>query len=276
MSSHLDQNRRAWDALVREGQRHTLPARDEDFIDPLATINSDGWLGNSVAGQRVLLLAAGGGRHSALYAAAGAIVTVVDLSPAMLELDRQVAAERKLAVRIVETSQDDLRMFAASEFDIIVQPVSTCYVPDVSLVYQQAARILTIGGLYISQHKSPVSLQSSTLPNATGKYELQEPYYRSGPLPAVTNSPHREPGTLEYLHRYEELLGGLCRSGFVIEEFYEPLHAKPDAKEGTFGDRSQYVAPYLRIRARRVERKNSDPSIAEAKTLQGNAIWLPE
>jgi hypothetical protein len=36
-------------------------------------------------------LAAGGGRQSAIYATAGADVTVVDISPAMLELDRQVA-----------------------------------------------------------------------------------------------------------------------------------------------------------------------------------------
>ena len=42
----------------------------------------------------MLCLAAGGGKQSALYAAAGAEVTVVDLSPEMLALDRQVAAER--------------------------------------------------------------------------------------------------------------------------------------------------------------------------------------
>ena len=46
-------------------------------------------------------------------------------------------------------------------------------------------------------------------------YELIEPYYRSGPLPPVVGSPHREEGTLEYLHRWEELLGLMCRAGFV-------------------------------------------------------------
>src|SRR5438093_277152 len=80
------------------------------------------------------------------------------------------------------------------------------------------------GGLYISQHKQPASLQADVQPSPRG-YELTEPYYRERPLPAVAGSLHREPGTLEFLHRWEELLGGLCRAGFVIEDVIEPRHA---------------------------------------------------
>ncbi len=36
--SHLPHNRQAWDTLVARQQRHTRPARDEDFVNPLATI----------------------------------------------------------------------------------------------------------------------------------------------------------------------------------------------------------------------------------------------
>ena len=57
-------------------------------------------LGGAVRGRRVLCLAAGGGRHGPLLAAAGADVTVVDLSPAMLEVDRRVAASRGLTLSI--------------------------------------------------------------------------------------------------------------------------------------------------------------------------------
>ena len=32
----------------------------------------------------------------------------------------------------------------------------------------------------------------------------------------------REPGAVEYLHRWEQLVGGICRSGFVIEDLVEP------------------------------------------------------
>lgn len=246
-----DHNRRAWDRLVQERQRFTKPARDEDFIDPLRTVDPWGWLGGDIRGWNVLCLAAGGGKHAALYAAAGARVTVVDISPAMLELDRAVAAERRLELRTVATSMDDLSMLAGEAFDLVIHPVSTCYVPQIAPVYREVARVTRPGGLYVSQHKQPASLQADIVPSRNG-YELIEPYYRSGPLPPVVGSPHREPGTLEFLHRWEELLGGLCRAGFVIEDLVEPSHAKRDAAVGSFAHRSQYVAPYVRIRARRV------------------------
>jgi SAM-dependent methyltransferase len=264
--SHESHNRRAWDQLVEQRQRHTKPARDDDFAQPLAAVNADGWLGESIAGKRVLCLAAGGGRQSALYAAAGAIVTVVDLSPAMLALDRQVAAERNLNVRTVEASMDDLSMLPPAAFDIVIQPVSTCYVPDVPRVYREVARVTSPGGLYISQHKQPSSLQADVKPTARG-YELLEPYYRQGPLSEVVGSQHREPGTLEYLHRWEELLGGLCRAGFVIEDLIEPLHARSDAEPGSFGHRSRYVAPYVRVKSRRVGSASSQESTAQ--------LWTP-
>jgi ubiquinone/menaquinone biosynthesis C-methylase UbiE len=261
-STAREHNRRAWDARVKKRQRFTQPAADEDVARPQEQIDT-GWLGD-VTGKRLLCLASGGGRQSILYAAAGAIVTVVDLSREMLALDRQVAAERGLDVRTVETSMEDLSMFAAGEFEMVVQPVSTCYVPDVTLVYRQVARVVAAGGLYVSQHKQPASLQAAVDPSPLG-YELLEPYYRSGPLPPVAGSPHREHGTLEFLHRWEELLGGLCRSGFVIEDLVEPLHAKPDAAIGTFAHRSRYVAPYVRIKARRLA--DSTPT--------GGRLWTP-
>lgn len=267
MSSGHEHNRRAWDALVAENGRHTRPAKDRDFENPLAALDARGWLGGNVRGRRVLCLAAGGGRQSALFAAAGAIVTVVDNSPAMLELDREVAAQRRLDVRIVQASMDDLSMLPAAGFDIVSQPVSTCYVEDVALVYRQVARVAAAGGVYISQHKQPASLQASVRP-VDGGYQLSEPYYRSGPLPAVHDSLHREPGTLEYLHRLEQLVGDLCRAGFVIEDFSEPLHTKAGAAPDSFAHRARYLPPYVAIKARRV----SQTGPGESKQ---RGLWTP-
>ncbi|MCH8923547.1 MAG: class I SAM-dependent methyltransferase [Planctomycetes bacterium] len=255
MGSIHDHNRRAWDAMVRERQRFTRPARDEDYRNPMPIIDSAAWLGGDIRGKRTLLLGSGGGRQSALYAAAGAIVTVVDISPEMLALDRAVAAERGCDIRVIVASIDDLSALPEAGFDIVSQPVSSCYVPDVIEVYRQTARVIVPGGLYISQHKTPTSLQAD-VKLSPGGYELIEPYYRSGPLPEVIGSSHREVGTLEFLHRWEELIGGLCRSGFVVEDLIEPLHAETDAAAGTFAHRSRYVAPYVRIKARRVGTEN--------------------
>jgi SAM-dependent methyltransferase len=265
MASPQDHNRNAWDSRVRARTRFTQPARDEDFRDPLSAVDAAGWLGPSIAGQRVLCLASGGGRQSALYAAAGADVTVVDLSGEMLALDRQVAAERGLHVRAIEASMDDLSALTSGSFEIVIQPVSTCYVPDILKVYREVARVLVPGGLYISQHKQPVSLQASAKPSERG-YEIVGPYYRRGPLPGVAGSSHREAGTLEFLHRWEELLGGMCRAGFSICDVIEPVHADEQAAIGSFGHRSQFVAPYIRIKARRVGETANGPAVK---------MWVP-
>ena len=258
-------NRRAWDEMAAKRQRFTRPAKDDDFVDPLKKVDQLGWLGGDIRGKRLLCLAAGGGKHGPLYAAAGAIVTVVDISPAQLELDREVAAKRRLELKTVAASMDELSMFATGEFEIVIHPVSTCYLPEIGPVYREVARVTHSGGLYISQHKSPTSLQADTRASNRG-YELIEPYYRSGPLPPVAGSPHREEGTLEYLHRWEELLGLMCRAGFVIEDLVEPLHAKADAEPHSFAHRSRYVAPYVRIKARRTAMAASDAT---------KSLWTP-
>jgi SAM-dependent methyltransferase len=263
----LKQNRRAWNALVTKKDRFTRPVKDEDLHDPLATIDGIGWLGGSLAGKDVLCLAAGGGKHSALYAQAGANVTVVDLSPAMLELDREVAAERGLAVRAVEASMDDLAAFDSASFDVVIHPVSTCYLPTIAATYAEVARVTRADGVYVSQHKQPTSLQTSQCPDG-GAYRLETPYYTTDPLPNVVGSRLREEGTREFLHRWEELIGSLCRSGFWIEDLIEPLHARVDAAPGEFGHRCRYTAPYVRIKARR----RSD--VAAKPTAR--MLWLPD
>ena len=265
-------NRRVYDAMAAADAPLCRPATDEELANPLATVDALGWLGPSIAGKNVLCLAAGGGRQSSLYAAAGASVTVVDLSGAMLELDRRVAAERGYPLRLLETSMEDLSMLRDGEFDVVIHPVSSCYVPRVQPVFAEVARVTRPGGLYISQHKQPTSLQASLDPNASGHYELQHAYYRDAPIPPVpTGSSQsrnagrlREPGAIEFLHRWEQLIGGMCRAGFVIEDLSEPAHARNDAPRGSFADRAKHVAPYVRIKARR-----------KGETNTANSLWLP-
>lgn len=248
----IERNRQAWNELAHRGAALAQPAGEAEFADPLAAIDPAGWLrrglGGSVVGKRVLCLAAGGGRQGPLHVAAGMEVTVVDLSDAMLQRDRQVAAARGLNLRLVQASMDDLSALRDDEFDAVVQPVSTCYAPDLAPVYAEVARVLRPDGVYVCQHKTPTSLQASARVGTAG-LALETPYYWNKPLPAAEPCRTREPGTLEFLHRWEELIGGLCRAGFVVEDLSEPSHTN---EPGDHGRRSRYVAPYVRILARRI------------------------
>jgi len=253
----LAHNARAWDRLAAGGVALARPAVDEAFGDPRGWLGGgspDGrrpWLPASLAGLEVLCLAAGGGKHGPLYAAAGARVTVLDLSAAMLELDRAVARERGIDIELVQGSIDDLGMFSAGRFDLVVHPVSTCYVADVEPVFRSVARVTRAGGVYVSQHKSPASLQAALEPNAAGRYELVHALARLEPLPPEPPSRLREAGTQEFIHSLTALLGGICHAGFVIEDVHEPEHAEATAALGSFAHRAATLPPYVRILARR-------------------------
>ena len=252
----LDNNRRVYDRMADSGAPLCRPATEEELSSPLSVVDRAGWLEGSIAGKHVLCLAAGGGRQSSLYAAAGANVTVVDLSGAMLELDRRVAAERGYRMRVLQTTMEDLAGLGDGEFDIVVHPVSTCYVPSVAPVYSEVARVTRPGGLYISQHKQPISLQAGYQRSVDG-YPISHQYYRETPVPpppvsASSAKRLRENGAIEFIHRWEDLVGLMCRSGFVIEDLIEPLHAKPGAPLNSFADRATYIPPYVRIKARRI------------------------
>ncbi len=284
----LKKNRGVYDAMAAKGDPLCRPAKDTDLADPLSTVDAAGWLGGSIRGHRVLCLAAGGGRQSALYAAAGADVTVVDLSGAMLELDRLVAAEHGYRLKLIEASMDDLSMLRPAEFDIVVHPVSTCYIDCIQTVFHEVARVLRPGGVYVSQHKQPISLQAATEPLPSGHYAIQHSYYRSTaaapskdasnkartrntPIPPSSRSSTaarrlREPGATEFLHRWEEIVGGMCRAGFVIEDLVEPMHAESESESGTFSHRATYIAPYVRIKARRKGEHTSQGT---------HSLWLP-
>jgi SAM-dependent methyltransferase len=214
----------------------------------------------------VLCLASAGGWQSILYACAGANVTVVDLSPAMLRIDEREAARRNVPVRLIEGSMDNLSMLGDESFDLVHQPVSTCYVPALAPVYAGVARVLRNDGLYICQHKQPGSLQL-THRDARDRYVVGIEYYQTGPLPWVPDQTYREPGAVEYLHSWSELIGGLCQAGFSIEDLSEPVRADRNAAPGHFGHRGRYVPPYVRLKARRQRR------VASASRDQ--PIWTP-
>src|SRR4051812_18838725 len=189
----IEQNRRVWNERARSKEVHATPAGEKEFRNARAIVDQCGWLPKELRGLPLLCLAAGGGWHGPLFAHLGADVTVVDISEEMLALDRKIAEARHLPLKLVCASMDNLSALPRAAFEIIIQPVSTCYSPEIAAVYREVASVAAPGALYISQHKQPISLQASAIPGANG-YSVLHSYYTVGPLPLekIEGLEHRE------------------------------------------------------------------------------------
>ena len=103
--------------------------------------------------------------------------------------------------------------------------------------------------------------------------EMQEKMKREleeyiGRLNGLYGKPGYTP--VEYLHRWDQLVGELCRSGFVLEDLREPYRGDPHAQPGHFRHRGRYIAPYVRLKARRQPRSGATGESPPSR------IWTPD
>ena len=181
----------------------------------------------------VLCLASGGGQQGPVLAAAGANVTVFDNSPAQLKQDRFVAERDSLTLRTVEGDAADLSLFGDESFDLVFNPCSTVFMPDVRAVWKECSRVLRPGGILMTGSMNPVHYIFDLYKADEGILEVAH----SIPYSDLTSIPKRDLDELmekglpvEFGHSLTDLLGGQCAAGFVITDMYEdymldsPLH----------------------------------------------------
>ncbi|HSB00005.1 MAG TPA: class I SAM-dependent methyltransferase [Anaerolineales bacterium] len=184
-------------------------------------------------GAEVLCLASGGGQQGPILAAVGAHVTVVDNSPAQLKQDQLVAERESLPLRAVEGDAADLSMFADESFDLVFNPVSTVFMPEVRAVWRECYRVLRQGAILMTGFMNPVHYIFDLYKADEGILEVAHsiPYSDLTSLPKEDLDELIEKGLpVEFGHSLTDLLGGQCEAGFVITDLYEdymlesPLH----------------------------------------------------
>ncbi|MGZ9235576.1 MAG: class I SAM-dependent methyltransferase [Anaerolineales bacterium] len=175
-------------------------------------------------GADVLCLASGGGQQGPILAAAGANVTVFDNSPAQLKQDQLVAERESLSIRTVEGDAADLSMFAEESFDLVFNPVSTVFMPDVRVVWKECHRVLRPGGILMTGFMNPVHYIFDLYKADEGILEVVNsvPYSDLTSLPKEYLDELIEKGLpIEFGHSLTDLIGGQCNAGFVITDVYE-------------------------------------------------------
>lgn len=186
-----------------------------------------------LAGADVLCLASGGGQQAPVLAAAGARLTVLDNSPAQLKQDQLVAAREALSIITVEGDAADLAMFSDESFDLVFNPCSTVFMPDVRAVWKECYRVLRSGGILMTGSMNPVHYIFDLYKADEGVLEVTHsiPYSDLTSIPKEDLDELIEKGLpVEFGHSLTDLLGGQLDAGFVITDMYEdymldsPLH----------------------------------------------------
>lgn len=261
MTSEHDQavarNRAAWDRQVEAGNEWTVPvgpeviaaARAGDWsvvligYDPVPR----DWFPANLVGADVLCLASGGGQQGPVLAAVGAHVTVFDNSPAQLARDQLVASRDGLEITTALGDMRDLSALASASFDLVFNPVSNVFCPELAPVWRECFRVLRPGGALLAGFMNPdVFIFDEDASFERGELVVRHrlPYSDLTHLDAAELARLRGADVpLEYSHTLADQIGGQLDAGFVITGFRErPHHAGPTA---------EYLPGYFATRARK-------------------------
>lgn len=221
--SVFDQIERNIDRLAENDVNWSHPATPEQLEKARSgnielKVGSDGiipaeWFGD-LRGKKVLCLAGAGGLQAPVLACAGAEVTVLDLSEKMLDRDRAVAAREGLDIRIEHGNMCDLSRFEDGSFDLVLNPPSLFYVPDVTPVFREVYRVLKKGGSFIMISMAPIAYVCD--------YDAEEGCYKAVNRMPYCSADHADQGDwVEFGHTMESYIGGQLQCGFVLTGYEE-------------------------------------------------------
>lgn len=236
----IDHNRQAWDRQANQQREWSRPVTP-DLIDAArqgqwqARLTPGdlpkGWL-PEISGKRILCLASAGGQQAPILAAAGADVTVFDISEGQLDQDRLVAEREGLSLTVVQGDMRDLSAFADGIFDIVFHPISNLYVPDIQPVWRECHRVLRMGGRLLASFYNPVVFVGDR-DQSYAEQGLIRPAYALPFVEAVHLAADAVQGKIErgealvFGHSLAEQIDGQMRAGFVLAGFHEDWQPVP-------------------------------------------------
>lgn len=248
MENYQDINASTIDKWIEEGWEWGKPISHEEYaaacsgrwsvlLTPTKPVPKE-WFGD-LKGKRLLGLASGGGQQMPIFAALGAVCTVLDYSPRQIESERMVAEREGYSIRIIRGDMTKPLPFEDGAFDLIFHPVSNCYVREVKPIFKECFRVLAPGGVLLCGLDNGINFLFADV----DKRERLNTF----PFDPVANPEQRaqleESGDgMQFSHTLEEQIGGQLEAGFRLTHLYEDTDGA-----GTFHE--HHIPTYWATRA---------------------------
>ena len=192
----------------------------------------ESWLPKNIQGKDILCLASAGGQQAPVLAAAGANVTVFDISGKQLEQDLYVAKRNNLSLKVIQGDMCELKGIDDSSFDYIIHPISNLYVSNLKPVWEECYRVLRKKDTLMASFYNPIlfifdkdkKLEQQNL--LRPKYPL--PYADIKDLPqSLVNEKVKNKEAFVFGHSLSSQINGQLEAGFLLSGFYEDEHPSP-------------------------------------------------
>ena len=226
MTLYQDINAETIDRWIAEGWEWGRPIGHEAFerarhgewdvlLTPTKAVPHS-WFGE-LRGKRVLGLASGGGQQMPLFAAQGAVCTVLDYSKRQLESERAVAAREGYDIEIVRADMSKPLPFPDESFDLIFHPVSNCYVREVRPIWRECLRVLRPGGRLLAGLDNGLNFITDDEEREIVNRLPFDPLANPDQMELL----RRTDGGVQFSHTLAEQIGGQLEAGFRLLALYE-------------------------------------------------------
>ncbi len=212
--------------IARDGWQWGMPIAHETyvaalegswdvFLTPTKPVPHE-WFGE-LRGKRLLGLASGGAQQMPVFAALGAVCTVLDYSRLQIESELSFAAREGYEITALRADMTKPLPFEDGAFDLIFHPVANCYARELRPIWRECYRVLAPGGIFLAGLDNGINFLFD---------DDERMLVNTLPFDPVANAEQRRmlertDSGMQFSHTMEELIGGQLEAGFRLTDLYE-------------------------------------------------------
>jgi SAM-dependent methyltransferase len=142
------------------------------------------------------------------------------------EWTRPVAAREGLGIRTVLGDMRDLSAFPGASFDVVFNPVSNVFCPELAPVWRESSRVLRPRGVLMTGFMNPdLFIFDVAALDERDELVVRHPLpFSTVELPEEERARAYGDGPVEYSHSLTAQIGGQLAAGFVLTHLVEAPH----------------------------------------------------